>query len=1684
MYKISTHAFAFLIRITMAASASALSQQYQQKTDKQHILENPDTYIGAVENVDAHLWACNEDGTKIVLKQMDYVPGLYKLFDEGIVNCRDHVIRMIQKTTQNPVPDHRCVSYIHTTIADDGTITFENDGNGIDVAKHPEYGVWIPELIFGHLRTSTNYNQEEKRIVGGKNGFGFKLVLIWSTYGKVETVDHLRGLKYTQEFHDNLGRMSDPVIKPVKGAAAKPYTKVTFRPDYARFGLPGDGTRVPTADMVALFRKRVCDIAAVTDHHHKKIKVTFNSVPIPVRNFQQYIDLYLGSVRGSQSRAGAGATIGTHTEDTGSDDGSVAGAAGAAGASKRVYEEASDRWEYAVALSPTHQFEQVSFVNGICTHKGGKHVDYILGQIIRKLTAYIEKKKKVTVNANTIKEQLMLFIRCDIENPAFDSQTKDYMNTPSNRFGSVCNISDAFIEKVAKLGVMDAACSLTEIKERSIVAKKTDGSKTRTIRGIANFIDANHAGTPQSKDCVLILCEGLSAMSGVVSGLTAADRNFYGIYPLKGKVLNVRGENIKKISENKEITDLKRILGLETGREYATLDDVNRCLRYGKVMVMTDQDADGSHIKGLLMNLFQSEWASLFRLNGFLSFMNTPILRAKKGAQTLVFYHEGEYESWKAQFPGGQPPGWTIKYFKGLGTSTSAEFKEYFANKKVVDFTYRDRGTEEVIDMVFNKKRADERKTWLENYDKHAYLDTSRPTVSYEDFVNRELIHFSVYDCERSIPNLVDGLKTSLRKILYCAFKRRLTTEVKVAQFAGYVSEHSEYHHGEASLNKCLVGMAQNFVGSNNVNMLEPHGQFGCLAPDTKVLMWDGSLKEAKHVQVDDKLVGDDGQPRTVLRTTNGVDDMYEIKLANGKTFTVNSQHILTMHYTKNAQIYWREYNKTWLLRYFDGVSIRQKCLRASESTNLTKDEAYAQMLEFQKGIIYRHCSNNFIDIKLQDYMSLSNEHKRHMFMVNNISNIDWNNTTKMPIEPYIFGAWLGDGDHDGGGFTSIDDEIVRSFAIWADTINAEITHKSNKNRSDYYRYGIRLKGTGMCLPIGDINHSMLNCIGCQQSKLKLSSCDWVFEKCEKKENIGTNSRGDVRNNLNPFKQLLKKHNLFKNKHIPLEYLSSDENTRLELLAGFIDTDGHIQLNNTSTPSVIISQSERDHGNLIDGLEFIAQSLGFATSVKYLKKGTLTKINKLDATTKVLRIFGSDLHRIPTRIPRKKIMYNGERKHHSMHYTKFTVNPVGKGEFYGWSIDGNERFLLGDFTITHNSRLQGGDDSASERYIFTQLNPITRLLFPEQDDAILSYLNEDGTSIEPEYYVPILPMVLVNGISGIGTGFSTSIPPFHPLRLVDYLRRGLGGSAATAAQSFVPYYENFRGTVTAIQDEPHKHLIKGVYQHVGADQVRITELPVGTWTMPYITMLEGLVDGGVDKAGKRVPPTVRDFVSNSTEKTVDILVTFPKGRIAELEAMTPAPGINGLEKLLKLTTTVSTTNMHLFDADCKLHKYATVEEIVDAFMVVRRAAYGKRKAHQVAEMERVMVKLSNKARYIEAVLAGQVDLRRKTATEIDAMLQAAQLVHVDGNYDYLIKMPMVSVSAENVDRLRKECAETAQALETLRNTTVEQMWLSELDTFQTHYQTYVSKRAAEYSTAAAWEKDGKEGAKKKKGGKA
>jgi DNA topoisomerase-2 len=838
---------------------------------------------------------------------------------------------------------------------------------------------------------------------------------------------------------------------------------------------------------------------------------------------------------------------------------------------------------------------QISFVNGIHTAKGGKHVEYILNQIVRKLVDYIEKKKKTKVNPNSIKEQLILFLRCDIENPAFDSQTKDYMNTPSSKFGSKCEVSEKFIEKVAKMGVMDAALQLTEVKENK-AAKKTDGTKSKSVRGIPKLTDANWAGTEKSKDCMLILCEGDSAKAGILSGLSSEDRNIVGVYPLKGKLLNVRGEPVKKIADNKEIAEIKQIVGLVTGKKYLNIEDVNKNLRYGKVLFMTDQDLDGSHIKGLCINLFACEWPTLVQIPGFIGFMNTPILKAKKGSNELNFYNDGEFEEWKEH---NDIKGWNIKYYKGLGTSTGKEFKEYFENKKMVEFQFSGKESEDAIDMVFNKKRADDRKDWLKVYDRDAYLDTSKKTIPYEEFINRELIHFSKYDCDRSIPNLMDGLKISQRKIMFATFKRNLTSEIKVAQFSGYVSEHSGYHHGEASLNAAIIGMAQNFVGSNNINLLVPNGQFG-------------------------------------------------------------------------------------------------------------------------------------------------------------------------------------------------------------------------------------------------------------------------------------------------------------------------------------------------------------------------------------------------------------------------------------------------------------------------TRLQGGKDSASERYIFTLLNKITRTIFPQEDGPILEYLNDDGLSVEPVYYAPIIPMILVNGSKGIGTGFSTDIMCYNPLQIIEYVQNKLRYIEDDI--DFLPYYEGFKGQITKISDD--KFLIRGKYEKVTQDKIRVTELPVGYWTEDFKEHIEYWCNPGEDKDKNKIPAIIKDYEDMSKDTDVDFTITFVKGKLEELENAKGDHGCNGLEKMLKLYTTNSTTNMHLFDANDTLQKYEKVTDIIDSYYDVRLKMYQTRKDNMIESLERELMMLTNKAKYIQENLDGTIDLRKKKKEQVVEMLQTKgyDIIDDDEDYKYLVKMPMDSVAEENVERLNKEHGNKAVELETIKSTSINKMWLDELEKLSQEYIAYKEER--------------------------
>jgi DNA topoisomerase II len=1136
-----------------------LAKKYKKLSAREHVLHAPDTYIGAVESDEVEGWIMNEESL-MKYKKYEWVAGLYKCFDEGIVNARDHAIRLMEKLCngeKNIMP----VSGISITVdKKTGVITMLNDGNGIDIAMHPEHKIWIPEMIFGHLRTSTNYEKNEEKIVGGKNGFGFKLVLIYAKWGEIETVDHIRGKKYIQKFKDNLAIIQKPVITKCN---AKPYTKVSWLPDYEKFGMDN-----LTDDMFQLFKKRTYDIAAITN---TSVKVKFNEEIVPIKSFENYIDRFIG-------------------EKT---------------VERRIYEKPDARWEYVCCLSPLDEFTQVSFVNGINTGKGGKHVEYILNQITKKMIVYITKKKKITVKANTIKEQLMIFLNCVIVNPAFDSQTKDYMNTPISKFGSRCEVSDKFIDKLAKMGVMDAAISLNEVKQLK-GAKKSDGTKSRTLRGVPKLMDANFAGGPKSHQCTLILCEGDSAKAGIVSGLTKEDRNTFGVFPLKGKLVNTRDLQQSRINNNDEINSIKKIVGLVTKKKYTDETEVKKMLRYGKILIMTDQDLDGSHIKGLCINMFHSQWHELIKLNNFLGFMNTPIIKATKGKKTKSFYDESAYHKWKEENNNGK--GWKIKYYKGLGTSTSKEFKEYFANKKIVTFKYGNM-CDNAIDKVFNKTRADDRKEWLEVYDKDKRLSYSKKHIGYNEFIDYEMIHFSKYDCERSIPNMVDGWKTSTRKILYSAFKKNLVKEIKVAQFSGYVSEHACYHHGEVSLEKAIIGMAQEFLGSNNVNVLMPNGQFG-------------------------------------------------------------------------------------------------------------------------------------------------------------------------------------------------------------------------------------------------------------------------------------------------------------------------------------------------------------------------------------------------------------------------------------------------------------------------TRLEGGSDHASARYIFTALNKLTSFIFKSDDNPILNYLDDDGTSVEPDFYVPIIPMVLVNGGKGIGTGFSYEGLSYNPHQIIKYLKNKL--KKVGKIIKIDPYFEGFKGTIQdygfAIDKETNKkypkYLVKGKYKIISADTIQITELPIGTWTTPYKQFLEDLMDTRSSKK-KYTNPIIKNYRDSCTDTEIDFTVKFMPNVLADLLSKNYDDDMNMLERTMKLYTTKSTSNMHLFDDNQRLKKYEDIYQIIEEYYPIRYNKYIERKEYLIGELNKILKILSNKARFIKEQCDDDIDLRKKKKDVVIQLLKdrGYDLIFNEGEeFNYLRKMPIDSVIEENYLKLLKEKEEKEMQLKIITETSVEDMWYTELNDLEKEYLKYQNER--------------------------
>jgi DNA topoisomerase-2 len=1177
------------------------SRTYKKHTHHQHILELPDTYVGSTKTNDEIRWLFDAASGKMVWRKVNFNPGLYKIFDEIIVNARDEFVRSTITAGMTPV------KHIDITTSSNGSgdtiLSVENDGDGIAIEMDPEQKVMIPEMIFGHLLTSSNYDKSEEKIVGGKNGYGSKACNILSKLFTVDIKNPHSGKQYSQSWYDNMFKVEKPSIKAYKGA--KGGVRITFLPDRSRFTGAFDDSGI-IEDMIACFHTRVIELAALVG---KDVKVTWNGVAVGSNTFEKFIKLFLRD-----------------------------------GMTGFAYENCGPRWEVGAILA-SHLYsdeeelpedKHISFVNGIHTKKGGKHVETVSRKVLADFCEFA-KKKKVDIKPGQLKNSVVLFLNTTIVNPSFDSQSKEFLTTPAAEFGSKPEYSGKLIDSLGKLGLLEEAKYILEAKTLRDV-KKTDGKKRSTIRGIVKLEDALMAGTARSKDCTLILTEGDSAATSAISGLKEVGRELWGVFPLRGKLLNVRDITIQKFNANEELTAIKKILGLEQGKQYKQVSE----LRYGRVMIMADQDHDGSHIKGLLMNLFHAEWPGLMH-SGFLCTLLTPILKASKGKSTVSFYSIPEFNQWKdAQGLTQSMNGWKLKYYKGLGTSTPAEAREWFKDLHEIKYEW-DEKTDESMNLAFNKKQADDRKKWLSHYDPTLMLLPVENKVSYTSFVNSELIHFSNADNIRSLPHLMDGLKPSQRKILYSCFKRNLREEIRVAQLAGYVSEHAAYHHGEASLNSTIIGMAQNFVGSNNINLLKPMGQFG-------------------------------------------------------------------------------------------------------------------------------------------------------------------------------------------------------------------------------------------------------------------------------------------------------------------------------------------------------------------------------------------------------------------------------------------------------------------------SRLMGGKDSASPRYIHTYLEDIVKTIFKKEDADLLKYIQDDGYSVEPEYYLPVVPLITLNGTIGIGTGYSTDIPPYKPDDIICLIQHRLQGTIDTLeGRPLDPWWFGFKGTTLRADD--NTWLTKGIYTTDDEKKtITITELPVGTWTKDYKAFLDMLCEAD-EKKSKCAKKEAKNAETNSNKSSKDDVEPCGLKGFDDLyndqdvrfilyfteegyDAIKENP--EKFEKQFKLLTSWKTTNMTCFDTDFNIVKYKTVGDILEAFVEKRLPLYESRRVMLLAALQKQIDELDAKRRFIQAILDGTLVLQKRTDEEIVADLKANQIPALScvdkpdeyDSYDYVLRMRMDRVKASAVVELDGQIMEKRGEIEHLEAETASSLWLSDLDEFRQAWIHYSEVRIFESMSVSS--SDGAKVVKKRK----
>lgn len=826
---------------------------YSGLSDIAHVYQIPDTYIGGCKPRKQN--ALLLDNYKLLQKEIELPDGVQRVFLEILSNAGDNCDAS-RRAGIEPEIIEVDANETNITITNYGLhipvkkITIvENKGNSIvkEYKEGDENWYWLPAFIFGVFRSSNNYDKKVKRTGCGRNGFGAKLTNIFSKKFTLTVDDPDNKSRFIGVWKDNMFR-DNPDIKPEiiienDNDIKKGKVSISWDLDFERFNI-----KKYTPDDLKLFARYTADFSFAC-----KVKTRFNEFNYDYRNILDY-----ASLTWSQEQ------LKNHIVKYSWGDKPPVGIEQLSikAQGKKII-EAKDpdiipELEILIIDTPD-QGHTLSYVNGLLTKDDGVHVDAVIDPVSEYICGIVNDKKKKERGKNItkthIKNHVSFIVNARVSDPEYSSQSKTSLNAPKIKLA----ITEKNMSKMQSWELINRLyAELEAIAYKG--ATKSDGKKNEYV-SIPNSQDANNAGKKESLKCALYLAEGNSASNYPQKRINflKGGKDYNGFMPMRGKILNVSKAKANKYNENKIVMTIKEMIGLREGIDYS-LDHNLETLRYGFIILACDADSDGSHILAIVLNFFREKFPSLLKRN-MVGYLKTPVIKVKQGEKVIDrFFTQRDFEEWaETKYPDGIPNKYTVKYYKGLGTSTDKDIEDDLNTAPTLVFFYDDK-CEDNFDLAFGKKNADRRKEWIDKWrnasdvedvvsvdistmfsdpkNKHLAFHNEQNKFGSQNitrFINHELIDYSKESLLRCIPSEYDMLKDSQRKALWSAleifnYNQTKSKTIKVARIASKVGEVTQYHHGDKNMQDTIIKMAQDFIGSNNMGYFKKEGQFGSRA--------------------------------------------------------------------------------------------------------------------------------------------------------------------------------------------------------------------------------------------------------------------------------------------------------------------------------------------------------------------------------------------------------------------------------------------------------------------------------------------------------------------------------------------------------------------------------------------------------------------------------------------------------------------------------------------------------------------------------------------------------------------------------------------------------------------------------------------------------------------------------------